>query len=259
MKKIKSAVYAFVKRVGLINPYLKTLFVLKRTFGIRQSNFLQLCAFYRPFIQKGETVFDIGANVGDRCEVFLALGADVLCIEPNKSLFEVLQVRFAWNRKVKILNAGCGESKSIKTFNIGSNHLTSTFSNKFIEHQKHLVNQEWTKRVDIQMTTVDHLIEQFGEPGFMKIDVEGYEKEVIMGLNKETGIISFEFHSPEFNENSVFCIQKLSRLGYKLFNISFGESLKMELDEWATVERMISFIRIDDRMKYASYGDFYVK
>jgi FkbM family methyltransferase len=259
MKKLKSSIYALAKKAGLTNSYLKALFVFKRVFGIKQHDFEKLCQFYRPYIQNGGTVFDIGANVGNRCEIFLALGADVICVEPNKSLFEVLKVRFRLNRRVKIVNAGCGETKSMRKFNLGSNHLTSTFSDKFIELQQRETGQRWSKSVEMQMTTLDDLIGQFGHPAFTKIDVEGYEKEVIMGLNKKVGIISFEFHSPLFNDNSVFCIEKLSHLGYNHFNVSFAESMTFEFDQWVSSDEIKSFINNNERMKNPAYGDFYVK
>lgn len=41
---------------------------------------------YRPFVQPGHSVFDIGAHAGDRTACFNSLGARVVCIEPQ-SLF----------------------------------------------------------------------------------------------------------------------------------------------------------------------------
>ena len=38
-------------------------------------------SFYSHFIGKGDLCFDVGANLGNRAEVFLALGATVVAIE----------------------------------------------------------------------------------------------------------------------------------------------------------------------------------
>jgi hypothetical protein len=50
--------------------------------------------FYRRFIPHGGLCFDIGANVGDRSELFLTLGAHVVAVEPQARCAEALHRRF---------------------------------------------------------------------------------------------------------------------------------------------------------------------
>ena len=40
--------------------------------------------FYQNFINKNDLVFDIGANKGNKSNVFLKIGARVIALEPDK-------------------------------------------------------------------------------------------------------------------------------------------------------------------------------
>lgn len=42
--------------------------------------------FYSKFINNNDLVFDIGANIGNRTEVFLGIGARVIAVEPNPKI-----------------------------------------------------------------------------------------------------------------------------------------------------------------------------
>jgi hypothetical protein len=51
----------------------------------------------------------------------------------------------------------------------------------------------WDRTVDIRVSTFDDLIGKYGEPAFCKIDVEGYEAEVVRGLSKPLRTLSFGY------------------------------------------------------------------
>src|SRR4051812_6131238 len=46
---------------------------------------------YRPYVRPGDLVFDIGANAGRVTETFMALGAQVVAVEPNPELVSGLR------------------------------------------------------------------------------------------------------------------------------------------------------------------------
>ena len=62
------------------------------------------------------------------------------------------------------------------------------------------------------MTTLDHLIRDFGVPFYIKVDVEGYEPAVIRGLSRPVPLISFECNLPEFADEAEECIARLVHL-----------------------------------------------
>lgn len=258
--KLKSRVYKFIKEAGFTTAFLKVNYVRKKLLGLKLPHYNELTSFYRTFIKPGDLVFDIGANVGHRSEIFHKLGGKLVCLEPNTKLFDVLRFKFGNSRDFTILNVACGEKKETKEFKIASNHLVSSLSDKFIEHKKSVgEDRKWDISVPVQITTLDDLVSQYGAPDFCKIDVEGYEKEVLKGLSKKVGSISFEFTSPTFNQDTIWCIRKLAQIGYTAFNISFGESLKLELKDWTSAEALVTYITEDHRLQAVSYGDVYAK
>jgi 16S rRNA A1518/A1519 N6-dimethyltransferase RsmA/KsgA/DIM1 with predicted DNA glycosylase/AP lyase activity len=59
--------------------------------------------FYRQLIAPGDLCFDVGANIGDYTDTFLALGARVIAVEPQPSCADELRSRFAGNDRVTVL------------------------------------------------------------------------------------------------------------------------------------------------------------
>jgi len=99
------------------------------------------------------------------------------------------------------------------------------------------------------------LIDEYGYPTFVKIDVEGYEFEVLSGLSKPIRALSIEF-TPEYLENTLKCIHHICRISEAEFQISLGESIKFSLPEWVSAEGVKKQLR-DVNSK--TFGDLYVK
>ncbi len=100
-----------------------------------------------------------------------------------------------------------------------------------VQNSGRFVRYRWPKKVKVPVTTLDHLIRQYGAPVFCKIDVEGYEVEVLRGLSHPINAVGFEF-THEMIESTYRCIQILSALGSYRFNYSLGESMEMALNTW---------------------------
>ncbi len=121
----------------------------------------------------------------------------------------------------------------------------------FAKHWKtgRFSNSNWDKKIMVDVTTLDDLINKFGEPNYIKIDVEGFEYEVILGLTKKSGIISFEFTS-EFIEDAFKSINYLISLGYSDFNFSIGERRKF-YTEWkdaGAIKELIKTVIKEDHL-----------
>ena len=140
--------------------------------------------FYSQFIKPNDLVFDVGANIGNRTVIFLELEAKVIAIEPQKECYEKLTKRFG--DKIELVKKGLGEKESIETLYVSELSAISSFSKEHVDVMKEdrFKGTNWNSSVDIEMTTIDSLIEQFGTPVFCKIDVEGYEYDVLKGLSK---------------------------------------------------------------------------
>ena len=103
--------------------------------------------------------------------------------------------------------------------------------------------------------SLDAMIAQYGLPAFIKIDVEGFELEVLRGLSCPVPCISMEF-TPEYIENTFAAVEHVESIGPVRVQISYGESMEFALDEWQTPEQFKRFLlRGDSR----AFGDRYLR
>src|SRR5258707_13982628 len=79
----------------------------------------------------------------------------------------------------------------------------------------------------------------FGVPAFVKIDVEGAEPAVLLGLSKAVPALSFEYVPGAIDEVRA-CIRRLSDLGHYLFNWSAGETFRLASSSWMTGEELLT-------------------
>lgn len=215
--------------------------------------------FYSQFIKEGVLCFDVGAHLGDRSATWLSLGATVVGIEPQPKFSAYLANQFKHNPRYHNEEIALGATSTISTLHIS--HLFPTLST--------LSNLEWRKKindatpltisydetVEIKVSTLDDMIEKYGKPTFVKLDVEGYETEVLKGLTQSIEYISFEVLSFN-NELMEECLLILSKLGYKKFNFSLGETYKMSFDRWVDAETIKSYLNQNSKL-YS--GDIYAK
>ena len=109
------------------------------------------------------------------------------------------------------------------------------------------------------MTTLDQLIRSYGVPSFIKIDVEGYELEVLKGLTSSVNMISFEYAVPEQTTKLIDCIDRIEKNDkYIECNYSIGESMDFALTEWYSVENMKNHIQTVF-FTDTEFGDIYVR
>lgn len=214
--------------------------------------------FYRQFVQPGELVFDVGANLGNRAKVFAKLGATVVAVEPQAVCGDFLETMFTGDRRFHLVRKGLGAAPGTAEMLVSSEHAISSFSPEWVHSVQvsgRFAQQRWDERQTVEIDTLDRLIAKFGRPAFVKIDVEGFEHEVVAGLSTAVRGLSLEFAS-EYLSGSVRCIDHLTRLGDSQFQISLGESMTFLLKEWvgaADVKRELQ------RLPSAAFGDVYVR
>jgi FkbM family methyltransferase len=103
---------------------------------------------------------------------------------------------------------------------------------------------------------LDKLIETFGVPAFMKIDVEGSEPAVLAGLGRAVPALSFEYLPRALDEVRV-CVARLDTLGGYRFNWSVGESSRLALDRWVDATGLLAGLRSPDAQRRP--GDVYAR
>lgn len=138
-----------------------------------------------------------------------------------------------------------------------ANPTVSTVSTQFTEAAVGATGwhgQIWDNRIDVPATTLDALIQQYGEPQFTKIDVEGYQAQVLSGLSGPLKKLSFEFTTIQ-REVAVWCIDRLAELGRCRFNVALGEGQKFEFEGTIGAEDLKAYIL--ELPHEANSGDIY--
>lgn len=222
-----------------------------------KQNRIKRLAFYRSFLRENDLVFDVGSNIGNRVEIFHELKCRIIAVEPQPSCITVLKNRFG--NEITIEAVGLGRQEGKMEMFIADESTISTFSKEFIQKTQHSKFQrnKWESSIEVPITTLDLLIQKYALPAFCKIDVEGFEAEVLSGLSQPIAMISFEYNVPEMNANVVSCIKKLNTLSkaYK-FNYSVGETMQLKLPTWMNYNEFTTFINSSEFMN-SDFGDIY--
>jgi FkbM family methyltransferase len=200
--------------------------------------------FYAAFVRPGDTVFDVGANVGNYSEVFADLGARVIAVEPNPYCYQNLD-RLARVRKVFVQRCAAGDVPGKLSLHLCEQSHLSTVT----EHMYEAVQQsplqrdaKWIGTLEVDVVTVDQLAARYGIPSFVKIDVEGYDDQVIRGMSFRPSALSFEF-SRLTPQVALSCLQApVFAEGYE-FNYVRGLEMQLVSKRWMRPEELRDNIR----------------
>ncbi len=173
---------------------------------------------YSRYLEPGDLVFDIGANVGAMTGLFLDMGLRVVAVEPQPDCAAQI------NSEAVVVCAAAGAETGHTLLYPASLHYLSTLSEEYIAATNYPV--EWLEPVNVPVVTLDELIAAHGVPAFVKIDVEGWEQQVLQGLSTPVAALSFEMHVQEL-EKMWLCVKELERLGEWSFLFASRESFQL--------------------------------
>ena len=243
------------KKLAIATGLYRPARYLTRLFNPHHGRAFQAdIALYRSLLQPGALCFDVGANIGDKSEALLEAGARVVAFEPNRLLMPELSARCKHQKNWTLIEAALGSSAAIATLYAAKSHGQSSLA------------QDWMGKTiasfQVPVVTLDSAIACFGIPAYCKIDVEGWELEVLKGLTQPLPLISFEFHlNVQGIKSAVSCLESLTRFGPGLVNITPAEGAEFHFQEWMPLAQFLEWFPGDLKQTLPGnpYGDNFVK
>jgi FkbM family methyltransferase len=186
--------------------------------------------------RRNDLIFDIGANHGVKAEIFLKLGARVIAVDPDVSNQETLTKRFLAYRlrtkPVTVVGKAVSDRKGYETFWISEpgfemNTLNARWAEALGKDPARFGRTfEFKEKRQVETVTLEQLISMYGRPFYIKIDVEGYESNVLKGLQTAVRYLSFEVNLPDFRSEGEQCIARLREIAANgVFNCAIRDRL----------------------------------
>ncbi|TVR64623.1 MAG: FkbM family methyltransferase [Candidatus Competibacteraceae bacterium] len=220
----------------------------------------RLTRFYARFIQPGDLCFDIGAHVGSRLRAWIPLGARIVAVEPQPECLRLLRRWYGHHPHITLIEQAIGAAPGVAELWVSPRTPTvTTLSADWIaavQRDRTFADVRWDYAVPVPVTTLDALIADHGMPAFCKIDVEGYEWEVLKGLTQPIPALSFEY-IPACLATARDCVAYLATLGRYEFNVTVGEAPRLRSDVWLDPDALLAWLETQARTGRS--GDVYAR
>jgi FkbM family methyltransferase len=249
---MKTITRGALKSMGLHAPLLEARNrILRPQWWVKERRFDALVG---PMV-RGKLVFDVGANHGSYAARLLRSRPSlIIACEPQPGLSLQLRERFAACPEVKFVDKAIGAAPGMIPMSISEDG--DQVSSCRPEWKEVFPDQNFSKTVDVPVTTLDALIVEFGMPGFCKVDVEGFEPEVLAGLSRQIPAMSLEF-TPKVPHITRALLKRLGELGYRRINYALHEVFNFVLPKDVTPSQAETVLINSLPAAHSGGGDIY--
>lgn len=207
-QQIRFICYAALTKKNLIRQGTIPYWDIERSFGT----------------QAVKTIFDVGAHQGESLESFVRdyPEAQKYCFEPSPSSFKILAEKVADLDNVAIYEFALGSEPGQKELHLSSE---SSLCNSFAVTEEPGVGSSCLAEID----TLENFVarNKISQIDILKIDVEGFEREVLAGARSllESQRIKMLYIECELVETDYMFVSVdelgkiLGEFGYKIFGI----------------------------------------
>ncbi len=211
--------------------------------------------FLSGIIPAGALCFDVGANVGDKSEAMWRAGATVVAFEPLPECAAEIRARFRSRASVRVVPAAMGAENGLGVMHLARWTTMSSFVPGWAG------TDDAKRDLPVPVLTFDVARQTLGMPYFCKIDVEGWELELIKGMSEMPRVVCFEYHRDPANlAKTLECIERLASMAPIELNISPAESFRLHLADWMRSGEFIDWLRVDMPSSIEfGYGDVFAR
>src|SRR5579862_15015 len=199
--------------------------------------------FFEQLVRPGDLVFDIGAHVGLWTLGLERVGCRVIAVEPQGACADKIASRSG--ERVTIVHSAvgsaAGEAELFLSANTEMASLAPGWMKTMIERAG-VPAEAWSESVIVPVRTLDDLVDEFGVPEYIKLDVEGSEAQALSGLGQPVNVISFEAHGQTVDYSSAV-VGRLLELDRYEFNLSPGEFPKLLWPDWRDERRLLRALK----------------
>lgn len=161
-------------------------------------------------------IFDIGLHRSGFTKAYLDLADKIIGVEANPHLFAEAEREWQNSDKVIILNRVVSDAGGTIPFYISNTDTLSTSSLDWINNSRFSGQHKWSSPIEVPSITLDELIKIYGVPDLIKLDIEGSEREAVLGLSQKVPELCFEW--VEEDRDKIFqTVAHLQSVGFTEF------------------------------------------
>jgi FkbM family methyltransferase len=168
-------------------------------------------------------IYDVGMHKGEDTAFYLRKGFDVVAIEANAELCRECSHLFSNEiaaGRLTIIDKAISDTGGIISFFINERHSNwGTASLGWVKRNE--ARGAMSHEVEVEATTINDVLQQFGTPYYMKIDIEGADILCLSGLlhaEERPRYVSVEASATSVKDTFAQ-LSQLERLGYTKFKI----------------------------------------
>lgn len=169
----------------------------------------------KEFIKPGDTVIDVGGNLGFFVLILqelVGVRGKIIAFEPSGLLYNKLKKTIELNNLKNVLIENIGLGEKVESVTLNYNPKQSGLSSIIKNFEEDLTEE-------IEITTLDIYSEKLRDKvSFIKIDTEGYEPQILKGakslIARDRPIIYLELGG-EYQASSAMALDLLKEFDYK--------------------------------------------
>ena len=165
-------------------------------------------------------IYDIGANQGQNIKYFLQNGEKVVAVEPIKELCSKINKNFKKSidsGQLSILNSAVVVDEDVK--------ITELYLNKKKTWESTLLNNNKFQKINVNATSLNKIFSEYGSPDCLKIDVEGYDLELLKYMVSSNILPNYLIIEIQNKETLYYLMENFL---YKYFNFVLGHRISKD-------------------------------